>query len=398
MNPITRTLAMPLLAIALQPAFAAQAAQPAKPGSAAVAAHTASTITTADGVQLYYKDWGPKDGPVVTFSHGWPLSSDSWESQMLFLASEGYRVVAHDRRGHGRSSQVADGHDMDHYAADAEAVVGGYAFSATLAIQDITGLATSGVSAAHIAKRLEPSAESEAYLFALVDNEALRPVTELGFPELTPADVDAVHAWVFISVPLLEDRQVLEANVTLAAELAPLKAQLPTLEWLVTVEPLGAPVPWPAVDFDALLAEGDASAGLPLPRGEQLAVLGYTSGTTGRSKGAMLLHRNLLANVRAVTEACASMVRCGTAGWWMPRADCATYDSAITEARARCSRAVASSMSSSGPYPQIGASIASRPARRRGRRRCGSAAGTARRAAGRCRTHRRPAAPTRRRR
>ena len=88
-----------------------------------------------------------------------------------------------------------------------------------------------------------------------------------------------------------------------AAELAPLKAQLPTLEWLVTVEPLSAPVPWPGVDFDTLLTEGDASAGLPLPRGEQLAVLGYTSGTTGRSKGAMLLHRNLLANVRAVTEA-----------------------------------------------------------------------------------------------
>ncbi|WNG51411.1 AMP-binding protein [Archangium minus] len=88
-----------------------------------------------------------------------------------------------------------------------------------------------------------------------------------------------------------------------AAELAPLRPQLPSLEWLVTVEPPGAPVPWPVVDFDALLAEGDASASLPLPQGEQLAVLGYTSGTTGRSKGAMLLHRNLLANVRAVTEA-----------------------------------------------------------------------------------------------
>ena len=67
--------------------------------------HTASTITTSDGVQLYYKDWGPKNGQVVTFSHGWPLNSDSWESQMQFLADKGYRVVAHDRRGHGRSSQ-----------------------------------------------------------------------------------------------------------------------------------------------------------------------------------------------------------------------------------------------------------------------------------------------------
>jgi non-heme chloroperoxidase len=84
---------------------------------------TASTITTRDGVQLYYKDWGPKDGQVVTLSHGWPLSSDSWEAQMLFLADRGYRVVAHDRRGHGRSSQPWDGNDMDHYADDLAAVI-----------------------------------------------------------------------------------------------------------------------------------------------------------------------------------------------------------------------------------------------------------------------------------
>ena len=88
-----------------------------------------------------------------------------------------------------------------------------------------------------------------------------------------------------------------------AAELAPLKDALPALEWLVTVEsPTPAP-PWPTVDFDALLSEGDSTAALPPPQGEQLAVLGYTSGTTGRSKGAMLQHRNLLSNVRAVTEA-----------------------------------------------------------------------------------------------
>lgn len=80
-------------------------------------------VVTADGVRLYYKDWGPKNGPVVTFSHGWPLSSDSWEAQMLFLADHGYRVVAHDRRGHGRSSQPWDGNDMDHYADDLAAVI-----------------------------------------------------------------------------------------------------------------------------------------------------------------------------------------------------------------------------------------------------------------------------------
>ena len=82
-----------------------------------------SYVTTPDGVQLYYKDWGPKDGPVVTFSHGWPLNSDSWESQMAFLAERGYRVVAHDRRGHGRSSQPWHGNDMDHYADDLAAVI-----------------------------------------------------------------------------------------------------------------------------------------------------------------------------------------------------------------------------------------------------------------------------------
>ncbi|QWP77072.1 alpha/beta hydrolase [Lysobacter sp. K5869] len=77
-----------------------------------------ATFTTRDDVQIYFKDWGPRDGAPVVFSHGWPLSSDSWESQMFFLASHGYRVIAHDRRGHGRSSQPWDGNDMDHYADD----------------------------------------------------------------------------------------------------------------------------------------------------------------------------------------------------------------------------------------------------------------------------------------
>jgi non-heme chloroperoxidase len=75
-------------------------------------------FTTTGGVDLYYKDWGLRDGPVVVLSHGWPLSSDSWENQAFFLASHGYRVVMHDRRGHGRSSQPWDGNDMDHYADD----------------------------------------------------------------------------------------------------------------------------------------------------------------------------------------------------------------------------------------------------------------------------------------
>ena len=75
-----------------------------------------STVTTKDGVQIFYKDWG-KGQPIV-FSHGWPLSADDWDAQMLFFLNHGYRVIAHDRRGHGRSSQTGDGHDMDHYADD----------------------------------------------------------------------------------------------------------------------------------------------------------------------------------------------------------------------------------------------------------------------------------------
>ncbi len=79
-------------------------------------------VTTKDGVEIFFKDWGPKDAQPIVFHHGWPLSSDDWDAQMLFFLQQGYRVVAHDRRGHGRSAQVSDGHDMDHYAADAAAV------------------------------------------------------------------------------------------------------------------------------------------------------------------------------------------------------------------------------------------------------------------------------------
>lgn len=80
-------------------------------------------VTTKDGVNIYYKDWGPKEAQPIVFHHGWPLSADDWDNQMLFFLAEGYRVIAIDRRGHGRSDQVSEGHDMDHYASDASAVV-----------------------------------------------------------------------------------------------------------------------------------------------------------------------------------------------------------------------------------------------------------------------------------
>ena len=81
-----------------------------------------SMVTTKDGTEIYYKDWGPKNAQPIVFHHGWPLSGDDW-TQMLYFLGKGYRVIAHDRRGHGRSTQVSDGHDMDHYAADVAAVV-----------------------------------------------------------------------------------------------------------------------------------------------------------------------------------------------------------------------------------------------------------------------------------
>ena len=104
------------------------AAQPASSGKAPAGRRrkptvSGSYVTTRDGVSIYYKDWGPKDGPVVTLSHGWPLSSDSWENQAFFLANNGFRVISHDRRGHGRSSQPWDGNDMDHYADDLADVI-----------------------------------------------------------------------------------------------------------------------------------------------------------------------------------------------------------------------------------------------------------------------------------
>lgn len=113
------TLALAITGAAIPAANAAKAAMTPVTG----AQPSGSYITTNDGVRLYYKDWGPKDGQPVVFSHGWPLNSDSWESQMIFLANQGYRVIAHDRRGHGRSSQPWEGNDMNHYADDLHTVI-----------------------------------------------------------------------------------------------------------------------------------------------------------------------------------------------------------------------------------------------------------------------------------
>ena len=107
-------------------------------------------VTTPDGVEIFYKDWGPKDAQPIVFHHGWPLSSDDWDPQMLFFAQKGYRVIAHDRRGHGRSTQVSDGHDMDHYAADVAAMMEKLDLRNSVHIGHSTG---GGEAAAYVARK-----------------------------------------------------------------------------------------------------------------------------------------------------------------------------------------------------------------------------------------------------
>jgi non-heme chloroperoxidase len=111
-------------------------------------------ITTKDSVDIFYKDWGPKDARPIMFHHGWPLSADDWDVQMLFFLAKGYRVVAHDRRGHGRSAQVSDGHDMDHYAADAFAVVEALDLRNAVHVGHSTG---GGEAARYVARHGEPA-------------------------------------------------------------------------------------------------------------------------------------------------------------------------------------------------------------------------------------------------
>ncbi len=120
------------------------------------------TITTRDGVRIFYKDWG--DGPTIVFSHGWPLSADDWDAQLMFFVNHGFRVIAHDRRGHGRSSQTADGHDMDHYADDLAAL------TAHLDLREAVhvGHSTGGGEVAHYLGRHGHSRVAKAVLISAV--------------------------------------------------------------------------------------------------------------------------------------------------------------------------------------------------------------------------------------
>ncbi|MFO1150388.1 MAG: alpha/beta hydrolase [Alsobacter sp.] len=145
---------------------------------------TSSTVTTKDGVEIFFKDWGPKDAQPVMFHHGWPLSSDDWDAQMLFFLHNGFRVVAHDRRGHGRSQQVSGGHDMDHYAADAFAVVEHLNLKNAVHIGHSTG---GGEVARYVAKHGQPAGRvAKAVLVSAVPPIMLKTASN---PEGLPIEV-----------------------------------------------------------------------------------------------------------------------------------------------------------------------------------------------------------------
>jgi non-heme chloroperoxidase len=148
-----------------------------------------STITTKDGTEIYYKDWG--SGPVVTFSHGWPLNADAWDGQMLFLVQNGYRCVALDRRGHGRSSQASAHNDMDGYADDLAAVI------EALDLNDATlvGHSTGGGEVARYIGRHGTKRVKKAVLVAAVPPIMLKSAAN---PDGLPMEVfDAIRAGVF---------------------------------------------------------------------------------------------------------------------------------------------------------------------------------------------------------
>jgi non-heme chloroperoxidase len=121
-------------------------------------------ITTKDGTEIFYKDWGPKDAQPIVFHHGWPLSADDWDNQLMFFLGEGYRVIAHDRRGHGRSTQTDTGNEMDTYAADVEELV--EALDLRNAIH--VGHSTGGGEVAHYVARAKPGRVAKAVLIGAV--------------------------------------------------------------------------------------------------------------------------------------------------------------------------------------------------------------------------------------
>jgi non-heme chloroperoxidase len=144
------------------------------------------TIKTKDGVEIFYKDWG--SGQPIVFSHGWPLSADDWDNQMLFFLNHGYRVIAHDRRGHGRSSQVADGHDLDHYADDLAALTAHLNLKDAIHIGHSTG---GGEVTRYLARRGEAGVVKAALISAIPPFMLKTAANPLGLPKSVFDDLQA---------------------------------------------------------------------------------------------------------------------------------------------------------------------------------------------------------------
>jgi non-heme chloroperoxidase len=140
------------------------------------------TINTRDGTEIFYKDWGPQDAQPIVFHHGWPLSADDWDNQMLFFLGKGYRVIAHDRRGHGRSSQTSEGNEMDTYAADVAALVEHLGLREAIHV----GHSTGGGEVAHYVARAQPGRVAKAVLIDAVPPVMVRKESN---PGGTPIEV-----------------------------------------------------------------------------------------------------------------------------------------------------------------------------------------------------------------
>jgi non-heme chloroperoxidase len=140
------------------------------------------TITTKDGTSIFYKDWGPKDAQPLVFHHGWPLSAEDWDNQMLFFLGHGYRVVAHDRRGHGRSAQTSTGNEMDTYAADVIELAAALDLKKAVHI----GHSTGGGEVAHYVARAEPGRVAKAVLIGAVPPVMVKSASN---PEGLPLEV-----------------------------------------------------------------------------------------------------------------------------------------------------------------------------------------------------------------
>jgi non-heme chloroperoxidase len=156
---------------------------------------TMSTIKTKDGNEIFYKDWGDKSAQPIVFSHGWPLTADDWDGQMLFFLQHGYRVIAHDRRGHGRSSQISTGHDMDHYADDLAAVTAHLDLKNAIHV----GHSTGGGEVAHYIARHGSKRVAKAVLISAVPPLMVKTASN---PGGLPIDVfDGIRAGVASNRP-----------------------------------------------------------------------------------------------------------------------------------------------------------------------------------------------------